>query len=152
MNNKFLKGFIDFFSQKNELSGEKQLLKNIEKGFKKNEFKMHLQFIVDNKTKKIASAESLSRWENSLGEIIFPGAYIGLMEKSGLIVKFDYYMFEKACEKLSKWKNSNFDELTISCNITRITISEEDFDELYKVKVFKDHIDKGLLVKTKKED
>lgn len=29
-------------------------------------------------------------------------------------------------------------------------ISEEDFDELYKVKVFKDHIDKGLLVKTKK--
>lgn len=30
-------------------------------------------------------------------------------------------------------------------------ISEEDFDELYKVKVFKDHIDKGLLVKTKKE-
>ena len=29
-------------------------------------------------------------------------------------------------------------------------ISEEDFDELYKIKVFKDHIDKGLLVKTKK--
>ena len=24
-----------------------------------------------------------------------PGKYIGLMEKSGLIVKFDYYMFEK---------------------------------------------------------
>ena len=30
-------------------------------------------------------------------------------------------------------------------------ISEEDFDELYKVKVFKDHVDKGLLVKTKEQ-
>ena len=30
-------------------------------------------------------------------------------------------------------------------------ISEEDFDELYKIKVFKDHIDKGLLVKTKEK-
>ena len=30
-------------------------------------------------------------------------------------------------------------------------ISEEDFEELYKVKVFKDHIDKGLLVKTKEQ-
>lgn len=30
-------------------------------------------------------------------------------------------------------------------------ISEEDFEELYKVKVFKDHVDKGLLVKTKEQ-
>ena len=59
---------------------------------------MHLQFIVDNKTKKIISAEALSRWESLSGKVIFPGEYIGLMEKSGLIVKFDYYMFEKVCK------------------------------------------------------
>ena len=71
------------------------------------------QFIIDNETKQIASAEALSRWENSLGEVIFPGAYIGLMEKSGLIVKFDYYMFDNVCRKLSEWKNSEFDNVTI---------------------------------------
>ena len=27
-----------------------------------------------------------------------PGKYIGLMEKSGLITKFDYYMFESVCD------------------------------------------------------
>lgn len=127
MNNKFFKGFTSFLSAINERSAEKSLLKKIKAGFINEEFKIHLQFIVDNKTKKIASAEALSRWENSLGEIIFPGEYIGLMEKSGLIVKFDYYMFEKVCKKLSEWKNTVFDELTISCNITRITISEKDF-------------------------
>ena len=88
---------------------------------------MHLQFIVDNKTKRIVSSEALSRWETSEGEVIMPGKYIGLMEKSGLITKFDYYMFESVCDKLSKWADTDFKELTISCNFTRITISEKDF-------------------------
>ena len=127
MSNKLLKKCMIFLSERKNLSKERHLLKKIEEGFKNDEFKMHLQFIVDNKTKKIVSSEALSRWENSYGEVIFPGAYIGLMEKSGLIVKFDYYMFEMVCKKLSEWKNSDFNELTISCNITRITISEKSF-------------------------
>ena len=93
---------------------------------------MHLQFIVDNETKKIVSAEALSRWVTALGEVIFPGAYIGTIEKSGLIVTFDYYMFDKVCRKLSEWKGSEFDTVAISCNITRITISEKSF--LAKIK------------------
>ena len=88
---------------------------------------MHLQFIVDNKTKRIVSGEALSRWEDSSGEVIMPGKYIGVMEKSGLIIKFDYYMFEMVCDKLSKWGDTDFKEITISCNFTRITISEKDF-------------------------
>ena len=127
MKNKSFKKFKNFWSERRSLSKERQLLKKIEEGFQNDEFKMHLQFVVDNKTKQIASAEALSRWENSLGEVIFPGAYIGLMEKSGLIVKFDYYMFEKACKKLFEWKNSDLDNVAISCNITRITISEKSF-------------------------
>lgn len=112
---------------RNFLTKEQQLIQKIKTGFKNNEFKMHLQFIVDNKTKKIASAEALSRWETLLGETIFPGDYIGVMESSGLIVEFDYYMFDKVCEKLTQWKGTDFDAVTISCNITRITISEKNF-------------------------
>lgn len=113
--------------RKKPILSERKLLKKIENGFENQEFKMYLQFIMENEEKKIVSAETLSRWEDSTGEVIFPGAYIGLMEKSGLIIKFDYYMFEKVCAKLSEWKNTEFEDLTISCNITRITISEKDF-------------------------
>ena len=125
MNNKLFKIFGELLGKKKMISAEKELIRKIKKGLENDEFKMHLQFIVDNKTKKIASAESLSRWENSLGEIIMPGKYIGIMEKSGIIVKFDYYMFERVCKKLSEWKNTEFADLIISCNITRITISEK---------------------------
>ena len=127
MNKDFFKNLIDFLSGIKNRTNEKLLLNKIRYGLKNKEFKMHLQFIVDNKTKRIVSSEALSRWETSEGEVIMPGKYIGLMEKSGLIIKFDYYMCESVCDKLSKWAKTDFKELTISCNFTRITISEKDF-------------------------
>lgn len=146
MNNKSFNKFTNFLSERKTLSKEQAMLKKIEKGFKNEEFKMHLQFIVDNKTKQISSAEALSRWETSQGETIFPGAYINLIEKSGLIVKFDYYMFEMVCRKLCEWKNSEFDNLTISCNVTRITISETDFAEKIKAIADKYDFDRSKLI------
>lgn len=106
---------------------EKQLLEAIEDGFENQAFKLYLQFIVDNKTKKIVSAEALSRLESPNGEIISPQKYIGFMEKSGIISRLDYYMFELVCKQLEKWKDTEFDSITVSCNFSRITISENDF-------------------------
>ena len=127
MSKNFSKNLINFLSGIKNYTTEKILINKIRYGLKNKEFKMHLQFIVDNKTKRIVSGEALSRWETSEGEVIMPGKYIGVMEKSGLITKFDYYMFESVCDKLSKWVKTDFKELAISCNFTRITISEKDF-------------------------
>ena len=127
MSKNFSKNLINFLSGIKNYTTEEILINKIRYGLKNKEFKMHLQFIVDNKTKRIVSSEALSRWETSEGEVIMPGKYIGVMEKSGLITKFDYYMFESVCDKLSKWAKTDFKELTISCNFTRITISEKDF-------------------------
>ena len=103
------------------------LIDAIAKGLQNDEFKMYLQFIVDNKTKNIVSAEALSRWETADNVLIFPGKYIGIMEETGMITTLDYLMFEKACKKLNEWAGTEFDGITISCNFTRITISETKF-------------------------
>ena len=139
MGKKFFKKVVEFMSKRKSSVKEKKLIKRIENGLENNEFKMHLQFIVDNKTKKIVLSEALSRWETSMGEVIFPGDYIGLMEKSGMIVDFDYYMFDKVCAKLSEWKDTEFDDIGVSCNITRITISEKLF--VAKIKEIADKYD-----------
>lgn len=36
-------------------------------------------------------------------------------------------MFEMVCRQLHKWHNTEFGDFSISCNFTRITISENDF-------------------------
>lgn len=105
---------------------KQKLTENILTGLENNEFKMYLQFIVDSKTKKIVSAESLSRWNSPQEGIIGPANYIGHMESAGLISMHDFYMFELACHQLEKWSNTEYKDISISCNFTRITLSEED--------------------------
>ena len=160
MSYKFGEIFKKVASEKKTHLSERKLLKNIRKGFENQEFKMYLQFIVDSKEGKISSAETLSRWVNSSGEVIFPGTYIGIMEKSGLITRFDYYMFEKVCQKLSEWKDSELSDVALSCNLTRITISEKDFSEKIEeisnkydfdrsklvIEITEDSIEKNLVV------
>lgn len=160
MSEKFGEIFKKVASEKLTHLSERKLLKNIRKGFENQEFKMYLQFIVDSKEGKISSAETLSRWENSSGDVVFPGTYIGIMEKSGLITRFDYYMFEKVCQKLSEWKDSELSDVALSCNLTRITISEKDFAEKIEeisnkydfdrsklvIEITEDSIEKNLVV------
>ena len=107
----------------------KQTTESILKGLENNEFKMYLQFIVDNKTKEIVSAETLSRWACPGKGIVGPGDYIHHMEASGLISRHDFYMFERVCSQLEKWADTDFRNIILSCNFSRITISEESFIE-----------------------
>lgn len=120
------------FCSENMLNSElekKHFIDRIMNAFKNKDFKLYLQFIYDNKTNKIVSAEALSRWDRGEEGIMYPGNYIGEMEKQGIISDFDYYMFEQTCMQLHKWKGTQFDDISISCNITRITISTSDFVE-----------------------
>ncbi len=116
-------------SMMNTAIEEKEFLDEVEKGFANKEFKLYVQFIVDNVNKNIVFAEALSRWEKDGDVLIMPGQYIGELEKQGKITEFDYYMFDKVCMQLHKWKDTSLDPVSISCNITRITLSEKDFSE-----------------------
>ena len=120
--------FCDIHSM-NAVQEEKKITESILEGFDNNEFKMYLQFIVDNKTKKITSAEALSRWESREKGLLGPNRYIENMEYCGVISKHDFYMFDLACKQLERWKNTEYGDISISCNFTRITLSEEAFIE-----------------------
>jgi len=125
---------------------EKNTVEDIKKGFENDEFKLYFQFIVDNTTKQIVSAEALSRWDNPESGIISPGKYINIMETTGLIRRLDFYMLEKVCEQLSKWKNTQFANLNVSCNFSRITLSEINFIEEFDRIVNKYDFDKSKLI------
>ena len=111
----------------NKIQEEKKATEDILRGFKNNEFQMYLQFCVDNKTKNIVSAEALSRWQHPEKGLILPGKYIREMERANLISRHDFYMFEQVCRQLAAWHQTEFSHIAISCNFTRITLSEENF-------------------------
>lgn len=117
----------------NKILEEKRITESIIKGFENNEFKMYLQFIVDNKTKQIVSAEALSRWDSRDKGLIGPVKYIESMGNAGLISRHDFYMFELACRQLEAWDKTEYGYISISCNFTRITLSEENFIDKVKM-------------------
>lgn len=118
----------------NKAFTEKKQLEGFARAFKNQEFKLYLQFIVDKESKKIVSAEALSRWEHPEEGILYPGKYLGAIEDAGMISKFDYYMFEQVCKLLERWDKSEKKDILVSCNITRITLSEVSFaDEIMRI-------------------
>lgn len=106
---------------------EKEVMAKLDSAMRNREFELYLQFIVENKKKNIVSAEALARWNSPTEGILGPGSFIPQLESVGFICKFDYYMFELVCEQLEKWNSTEFGRFSLSCNFTRITISEEDF-------------------------
>ncbi len=116
----------------NSATEEKLLKESILHGFDKGEFKLYTQFIVDNKTKKIVSSESLARWKHPEKGLLLPGGFIGDIERLGFSAQLDLYMFERACIQLHKWNETELGHLSLSCNLTRITLSEESFADKVK--------------------
>lgn len=136
----------------NSVTEERRLLDSISEGLDREEFKMYLQFSVENVTGKIVSAEALSRWHNPERGVVFPGEYIGVMESSGLITRFDFYMFRNVCNLLEKWTGTEFDDVSVSCNFTRITISDIEFVDKIR-DIIKDYtFDKSKLIIEVTED
>ena len=111
----------------NKAAADKKQMEVFENAFKNKEFKPYLQFIVDKETKKIVSAEALSRWEHPEKGILLPGKYLGAIEEAGLVSKFDFYMFEQICSLLEKLNIAGHLDISVSCNFTRLTLSGENF-------------------------
>lgn len=91
------------------------------------EFVVYLQFTVDAKTNRIKGAEVLSRWHNAEEGVLMPGSYIEDMKTAGIIDQMDFYMFERTCQILESWKDTEYQNLYLSCNFTRVTVSMEGF-------------------------
>lgn len=80
-----------------------RLESRISEGLKDNEFELYYQPIINLKTKKIAGVEALIRW-NHQGQVLFPGSFLGIAEKSGLILDLSKEVLRQGIEKAAKWK------------------------------------------------
>ena len=122
------------------------LQKDVARGIKNGEILYYLQFIIDTDTNTIWGAEAISRWEHPKYGLLMPGHYIDLMQQSKTISLLDYYMFEKSCKQLQKWRGTDNKDLHISCNFDRSTVSDKDFFDKLMAIATKYDIDRSKLI------
>lgn len=71
-------------------------------------------------TGQIIGAEVLARWNSTELGVVLPEEFVPVLEDSGQMFLLDYFIWEKACGYMQKWKESGKDiSVSLSVNISR---------------------------------
>ncbi len=92
-----------------------------------HEFQLDYQPQLNIKTGKIVAVESLLSWHSPLLGKVSPTELIPLAESTGLITPIGEWVLQRACQQIKAWKNSGFDNLNISVNLSARQLIQEDF-------------------------
>ncbi len=125
------KGLNKFVFYSDELNASFQEMFDLENKLRSaiNHNKLELLFHpqLDLATNKLRGFESLVRWQRDDGNIVLPGTFIPLLEKSGLIVTVGDWVLKEACKSgvMLLTKGIEFDSLAV--NISGLQLQTENF-------------------------
>lgn len=91
---------------------------DLRKALEKNEFLLHYQPKVCNKTGELVGVEALIRWNHPELGLIYPDKFIKLAEETGLITQIGEWVIEQACIQNKKWQLSGISPIKIAVNLS----------------------------------
>lgn len=98
----------------------RELIREIQNG----SFAVYLQPKFELKTGSLLGAEALVRKFDDRGKLIPPDRFIPRYEAEGIIRHVDFFVLEEVCKQLKQWEEEGKPELTVSVNLSRITLQE----------------------------
>lgn len=113
---------------------------------KNNEFLLNYQPKVNLRSGKITGAEALIRWRNANNEVIPPGRFIAVAERTNLIIEIGNWVMREACIQAKKWALSGFKDIRISINLSPKQFVKHDFIETVKKIIFESGVNPRNLV------
>ena len=121
------KGNINIYSDSLKLKQEREYLlsQRLASAVEENGLRLVFQPIVDSKTNKVTSFESLLRWQLD-GENIFPDEFITIAEQYGLITELGLWVIDQACIQAKKFSHLQ-PQIAISVNVSVIQLQDPDF-------------------------
>jgi diguanylate cyclase (GGDEF)-like protein/PAS domain S-box-containing protein len=81
---------------------------HLRKAIEQNELELYYQPKLDLKTGEINGVEALLRWNSPFLGNVPPGKFIPIAEDTGLIIKLDEWVLEKACQQNKEWNSYDF--------------------------------------------
>lgn len=118
----------------------------LHEAIKNNEFMLHYQPKVDLKNGKIIGAEALIRWKNSQNEVIPPGRFIQVAEKTNLIIEIGNWAMREACIQAKKWVMLGYKDIRVSVNLSPKQFLKHDFTDTIKKIIFESGVNPRNLV------
>ncbi|MBH0046111.1 putative bifunctional diguanylate cyclase/phosphodiesterase [Pseudoalteromonas sp. NZS11_1] len=121
------KGNINIYNDSLKLKQEREYLlsQRLASAIEENSLRLVFQPIVDSKTSKVTSFESLLRWQLD-GENIFPDEFITIAEQYGLITQMGLWVIEQASIQANKF-NHLPTKIAVSVNVSVIQLQDPNF-------------------------
>ena len=119
---------IEIFSREDNVvhAEEVQMNEEIRRGLIKSEFLLYYQPIFDIKGEHIIGAEALLRWKHPKRGLISADKFVGVAERTGLIIDLGEYAFNEAIKQrkiCEEWVNNDF-TITINMSLKEMQVEE----------------------------
>ncbi|QIR14517.1 sensor domain-containing phosphodiesterase [Shewanella aestuarii] len=84
-----------------------EIERDLQLAIKGRQFELYYQPLMDLQSHKCIGAEALIRWNHPKKGVLYPGAFIEIAEKSGMINSIGHWVLETACKQLNLWQHKN---------------------------------------------
>jgi diguanylate cyclase (GGDEF)-like protein len=96
-----------------------------------NQLVVHYQPKIDLATGEVHSVEALVRWDHPTRGLLYPGAFLGLVEASGLMRAMTRLVLEMALDQAAAWQAQG-EHLIIAINLSASALVDSDLpDEVF---------------------
>ena len=105
---------------------------------------LYYQPQLDADTGRCIGCEALVRWRHPLRGLMLPGEFIGLAERSGLIVELGRWVLAEACAEQARWAAAGL-LLPVSVNLSPVQLERSDLTPYVRGLVQRYQIAPGML-------
>ncbi|HWG75219.1 MAG TPA: EAL domain-containing protein [Steroidobacteraceae bacterium] len=104
--------------QRSEVHARLQLEQQLRLAIERRQFELHYQPIMSLATRRIDGAEALIRWRHPEEGLVAPGAFLPLLESTGLILPVGEWVIEQAAQDRQRWQQLEMPAGRIAVNIS----------------------------------
>ncbi len=95
----------------------------------KSEFELYFQPQLEVAANQISGFEALIRWRNDEMGFIMPNKFLKVAEDTHMIIPIGEWVLRNACIFLKRLQQEGFPDRTVSVNVSRMQILQDDFVE-----------------------
>jgi len=123
-----------FFEASMNVNAHNQLqwLQDLRMALERKEFILHYQPKYNSPDGPVLGAEALLRWQHPTHGLVGPDEFIGLAERSGLIVPIGEWVLNEACRQMKEWFDLGHRDWTIAVNLSALQFAHADLIDLVK--------------------
>ncbi len=106
----------------------KDLASDLFHALPKGELALYFQPLVDRR-EQIVGFEALLRWKHPVHGLVPPADFIGIAERSGLIVGIGEWVLAEACRRCVAWRSDEGKPLGVAVNISALQFDQREFPQ-----------------------